>query len=394
MSFGVVLHGAVAYMVTPMPGLVWPVDDARSNVAIDWLFWWIHGFRIPLFFVVAGFFAVMLHNSRGGLEYLRHRTRRILYPLLFACITILPLVGAAWIYGWIDSGAFTWEQIRNREFGNDELYDNATGLAHLWFLEYLYIYCVAFWLWRAVTSRLQPPWRNADRLIRAARALFASPLRPLWFAIPTAVLLALDTNIVVDFKNSYWPTPMELLYSFLFFLFGTWLYAFRDRLGDLTRYSSIYLAMSLAAAVPMIMLIESETTEGLSTAGQIWLALVIASFCWLSIFAWMGLFLRWFDRHQAAVRWLSDSSYWVYLIHLPIVVVLQVWMTRLEWSAAAEFVIVVAVAYVLCLMTYRLFVRYTAIGVLLNGRRSRPGPRPDSRADATVMGRATTGQPP
>ncbi len=380
MSFGVVLHGAVAYMALPMPGLVWPIEESTTSRIVDWLFWWIHGFRIPLFFVVAGFFAVMLHNSRGGLEYIRHRTKRILYPFLVACITILPLVGAAWVYGWLDSNAYTWEQISHLDFGSEEVNDNAAGLAHLWFLEYLYIYCVAFWLWRAIVSKTGAPWRRSDRLNRIARSLFASPLRPIVFALPAFAVLAVETDTIIDFKNSYAPTPMELLYNFLFFLIGTWLYAFRDRLGELKSFSRIYLLGSLIAAVPMVLLIESEIAVGLSAARQLILAALIATFCWLSIFAWIGLFLRWFDRHQPVVRWLSDSSYWVYLIHLPTVVVLQVWMTHVQAPAMLKFAVVLVIGYAICLMTYQLFVRYTAIGVLLNGPRgkARPPRKPSS----------------
>ena len=41
----------------------------------------IHGFRMPLFFVVSGFFAAMLWRQRGMKEMLKHRAKRILLPL-------------------------------------------------------------------------------------------------------------------------------------------------------------------------------------------------------------------------------------------------------------------------------------------------------------------------
>lgn len=376
MSLGVVLHAAIAYMVVPLPGLAWPVhDEARSRI-IDWLFWWIHGFRIPLFFVVAGFFSVMLYNSRGAKKYIDHRTHRILIPLLIAGAIILPITLAVWSYGWIDSGQYTWDQIRHQDFGSKENHDSVTGLAHLWFLEYLYIYCLAFWLWKVVMQRINPPWRRGERVNRFAQALFRNPLRPLFCAIPVFALLAFDNRIITYFQNEYLPPVPELLYHFSFFLIGTWMYTMCRSIDDLKRLGRTYLLLSIIIAVFMIMRIEHGLQDsGESTANDLGLAALVASFCWLSIFGWIGVSLRFFDGPHPAVRWLSDSAYWVYILHLPIVGLLHVWLSHVEAPALVKFAAVIVIAYGFCLVTYQLFVRHSFIGVMLNGRRERAGDR-------------------
>lgn len=375
MSLGVVLHAAVAYMVVPIPGLAWPVHDHNNSRIIDWLFWWIHGFRIPLFFVVAGFFSVMLYNSRGGKKYIDHRTRRILYPLFIACAVILPAVFFVWSYGWIDNGHYTWDQIKDRNFGSEEAFDSITGLAHLWFLQYLYIYCVAFWLWRIVMNRLNPPWRRGERLDRIAQALFRNPLKPLIFAVSSFAVLAVDINIITHFRNEYIPPVGELAYHFCFFVIGTWLYTMCRSLDDLKRFGAIYLALSFITGAFMILRIETNLSIGASDpniGSDLVLAGLIAVFCWLSIFGWIGVALRWFDRPHPAVRWLSDSAYWVYLIHLPLVGLMHIWLAHTSMPALVKFAFTIAAAYSVCLITYQLLVRHSPVGVLLNGRRERP----------------------
>ncbi|MGB8853343.1 MAG: hypothetical protein WCC69_07250 [Pirellulales bacterium] len=42
-------------------------------------------------------------------------------------------------------------------------------------------------------------------------------------------------------------------------------------------------------------------------------------------------------RPSAAVRWLADASYWMYLAHLPLVILLQSYACDLPWSALAKF---------------------------------------------------------
>ena len=43
---------------------------------------------------------------------------------------------------------------------------------------------------------------------------------------------------------------------------------------------------------------------------------------WLWCFFFMGLFLRFLDKRNGGLRLVADSSYWVYLIHYPVVLVL------------------------------------------------------------------------
>ena len=63
MLLGLVLHSAASYTRTPL-GDAWPYHDPHTNVAFDLLVFFIHLFRMPLFFVVAGFFAALLYSSR------------------------------------------------------------------------------------------------------------------------------------------------------------------------------------------------------------------------------------------------------------------------------------------------------------------------------------------
>lgn len=79
---------------------------------------------------------------------------------------------------------------------------------------------------------------------------------------------------------------------------------------------------------------------------------------------------------QPWVRWLSDASYWVYLTHLPLVIAMQAVLVDHDLPAAGKVLIVFSVTAATTLLTYRWCVRYTLIGLLLNGPRSRLGQLP------------------
>jgi hypothetical protein len=72
------------------------------------------------------------------------------------------------------------------------------------------------------------------------------------------------------------------------------------------------------------------------------------------------------------VRYLSDSSYWLYLAHLPLVIAGQILLLPLPWPPFVKFVVLLAVSTALLLASYRWGVRDTVVGRLLNGPRTRP----------------------
>ena len=89
MLLGVVLHAALSFFPT-----WWPVQDrGPAPPADEWgaAVWAIHGFRMPLFFLLSGFFSAMLWRRRGLNALLMHRLRRVAVPLAIAMVTIVPL---------------------------------------------------------------------------------------------------------------------------------------------------------------------------------------------------------------------------------------------------------------------------------------------------------------
>ncbi len=94
---------------------------------------------------------------------------------------------------------------------------------------------------------------------------------------------------------------------------------------------------------------------------------------WCGTLGFIGLALRFLSKESPARRYLADASYWLYLIHMPIVMALQVVVSRLDWPAEVKFAAILAVGLPLMLASYELMVRHSFIGAVLNGRRL---PRP------------------
>ena len=77
MLLGIVLHASLSFFPS-----FWIVTDRRQSPGFGIVFSAIHGFRMPLFFVMSGFFSAMLLRRRGRGSLVKHRFLRVFLPLL------------------------------------------------------------------------------------------------------------------------------------------------------------------------------------------------------------------------------------------------------------------------------------------------------------------------
>lgn len=93
---------------------------------------------------------------------------------------------------------------------------------------------------------------------------------------------------------------------------------------------------------------------------------------WLLVGLTIGFFKRFFDRPNKMIRYLAESSYWLYLIHLPIVIFLQIAFAELPWHWSIKLTSISLLTVVISIVIYDLLIRSTVIGQILNGKRKQP----------------------
>lgn len=87
------------------------------------------------------------------------------------------------------------------------------------------------------------------------------------------------------------------------------------------------------------------------------------------VYGLFGLFLRYLNKPNSRWRYMADASYWIYIVHVPFVMLLPLLLASVPLPGIVKLALVVAAATGLTLLTYRYFVRSTFIGKQLNGRR-------------------------
>ena len=146
--------------------------------------------------------------------------------------------------------------------------------------------------------------------------------------------------------------------------FGWLLHRQIDLLQIWKRRWPLHLTLAIVATSLSYWLIGTTptTTSAISPSIKMAYAACYPLAMWNWVFAVVGIALRFFSTASKTRRYIADSSYWLYLIHLPLVMALQVLTMQwnLHWSI--KFPLIVTIAMVLLLLSYHYLVRFTYIG--------------------------------
>jgi peptidoglycan/LPS O-acetylase OafA/YrhL len=246
---------------------------------------------------------------------------------------------------------------------------------HLWFLWFLWWLTLGLAAVSAIGSRL-PSMRPAPWLVLSpARYLWLIPLTmiPQWYmaAGGASAMFGPDTS------SGLLPIPHVLAYYATFFGFGAIYFEHEDRSGRVGGRWWIPLSIGLFVVFP-IGLAFSQGWDGPAVLGldplprRVLSVFMQAAYPWLLTFGFMGLFRRFCPVENPTMRYLSDSAYWLYLAHLPLVIGAQYVVRDWPLPALAKFLLLVVVVTSFLLWTYQTLVRYTWLGRFLNGPRVRP----------------------
>jgi peptidoglycan/LPS O-acetylase OafA/YrhL len=366
---GVVLHASMSYL----PTAVWLFPDEQTSPAASAIFFAIHLFRMTTFFLIAGLFAHLMLARKGTWAFIRDRLCRIASPLFGLWWVVFPAVIAVIVWkAAIDNGG----SIPTDGPPPPPLTLETFPLLHLWFLWVLLIFYAAFLLLRglfAVADRNGAVSRLADCLT----GVLIGPWTPAVLAVPLALALWFTPDWIAFFgiptpDKGFVPNPAALTAFGSTFGLGVLLDRRRELLGRIERLWPAFTVMALGVGTGAFVIsggaqfsIAPLTDPSLKAAAACLYALAVFA----STMAVTALSLRFLAGYSAVRRYLADASYWIYIVHLPLVMAGQVLMldAPLPWwgKLAAVTVGVLAVS----LVSYELLVRHTFIGKGLNGHR-------------------------
>lgn len=250
---------------------------------------------------------------------------------------------------------------------------------HLWFLWFL-IWMVAGF--SAVVS-LRAPLHACGLRVTLPERVIASPIC-LLVLIPLTLVFQVwmhPLNAGGEGGGEFGPAtstgliPMPAVFGFyaVFFGFGALLYTVPRAIDRISRWWPAMLVAAVASgALGIIFTMRMPISEHWLASGE--QRAFVSQTCqvlyaWLMTFGLIGLFQSVLSTHRPWVRYLSDSSYWLYLAHLPLIMLGQTALNYWEAPALPKVLILTLGTTAGLLAFYQLVVRHTLIGKTLNGPR-------------------------
>ncbi|WP_394189275.1 acyltransferase family protein [Pseudoalteromonas atlantica] len=361
---GIVFHAALAY--SPFFSNIWFTADPSTHRLFDYITHTLHLFRMPLFFIIAGFCSVLLIAKSSSQHFLCHRSKHILLPF----IVFLPL-GFAVYYHALSFGAGIAKPIPPIFAVFKVIKEPVLSTMHLWFLWNLFQFCLIHWLLK--TSRF---------LGNKLDALSVHPLF-MWIVLPIVLTLSLMGQSI-PFPAPDKLTPQLWSYGFYGSLYwlGVGLYKKQPLIWSYHKYLwpiSVGAALSLIAyfallpAAPTLDEVIAAATTGHFAADQQHVLHVLTQVASIILLTAMVFLLghRFLNHQSKLSRSISNASYWVYLIHVPVLIYIQMPLINTDLPVLVKFIISVFVTLLIGQISYLLLVKNTWLGALLNGRQTK-----------------------
>ena len=336
LAFGLLIayHAGMAWS-----GWSWHLTSVDS---IDWLregMRFVNRWRMPLIFVVSGAAIALALGSRSPRTFALDRVRRLLVPLVFGMIVIVPpQIYLERLYrGQFTGSFFDWLP---QAFQGGAYPNGNVSWHHLWFLAYVLVLTfvlLPYFLWaRSEQGRatLEQVGRLASRF--GLQWLMVLPLAAsiLWLAP-----ISYNTNgLVGDWHG--------LVYYGALLLYGAFLFGSPEVMAALNRQRWLSLAIGVAAyAALYVLFIDGAVRPVIADAARPAYALVAAVNTMAWLFAIVGFANRHLTRRPAFLAEATEAVYPFYILHQTVTVIAVYWLLQIGAPPAAGFILAVLATF-------------------------------------------------
>ena len=346
MMMGLVIHAPILFTM-PDVARDFQIENIPALESWGWLVMgFISNWRMPLFFLLSGFFAVLVIEKKGNAYFIKDRIIRIgITCLLFSAF-----------YDVLDGRV-----------------DFTT--AHLWFLYELLIFVLFFSLLYKLQVFKNLVYQTCSPKIFSVICLW------LIATVPLAHILNNSFNpyTLMPAETFFSLKPGNLVYYFSYFLLGVLLYSNQKIFSKLSENKTIILLgiLSVLAYFAQLYagnLLYSEVEDFRKIIGMKFdtFDLLLNAFTraantilWCLFF--IGLASKFIQSGSATLRWFVELSYPIYIVHVIPLPIISAGLYEAGLSQISNFLLTIVIGFIVCIFLYYIFIKFTPVNWLLNG---------------------------
>ncbi|MCW7459686.1 acyltransferase family protein [Leptospira bandrabouensis] len=339
---GIVFHAAIVYATE----IKYAIQDETRSEVLSYFCYWIHSYRMPMFYMISGFFSAMVWTKKGSSFYLEARFKRVLVPTIFGLIFFAPIQ------------YYLTERIKNPNlevltfleyFFTKEQFQHS----HIWFLVDLFCFSILY-------SLIPKSFFTAKIWNRIHKGLIQYLL-----LVSFCFLFVLFFHTQISKGESYFGIyKLTFVFQFSFFIAGVFCFHWKSILVPKTNSFLKTLTIFVWAIFVYLVFKDLEIDDPLWINFQyvnVWirslhiLLWVISPFLWTSFL--IIIFQSFGNKDGKLGVYLIEASLPIYLVHHPISLLYAYWVREMEWGIWVKFLSHVIVVLGVSFFLYEFLIR-------------------------------------
>lgn len=323
----------------------------KNNIIYDWMtfpMWFLNQWRLPILFIISGMGTYYALQKRTGKQFAKERVKRLLIPLLFGMILIIP----PQVYI---------ERLVKNEFTNNYfnywshkafigVYPEGNfSWHHLWFLPYLLVFSLVL-----IPILLYIKTHPDNKFIYWVKQCVKNPLGLYVFIIP---LYAIESFIEPLFPVTHaligdWYTIINCI---TLFFFGFLLIAVKESFWfTVEKYRYYFFALGIVSFSILFFITYNYEDSTLKHFTK-------AFFKVLNLWSWIlvlfGFAAKYLNKKSKALSYSNEAVYPFYILHQTVMMVIAYYIINLDWSLAFKLVIMLVGTVGITWIIYEFFIR-------------------------------------
>lgn len=329
-------HYKSQYLSQPLEGLMLAVNQ----------------WRMPLLWVISGISIRFVLQKMSAFRFLTARSLRLLLPLLFGILVIVPPQLFVEMSGKGELHMSYWQFYQIFFDLDNPIFDNYKpgvlphiDVNHLWYLREL-------WTFSLITLCLSPLLNS--RFVQSGVEWFAGKAGffGLYF-LPMLILTMVEFALPDDRGAS----------GFTFLLFG-YLIGWNATLWEqIKRYRKVFLSIALISYISILFayFIVWLNPELKALWWAKWLALIAIFNAWSGVLALLGYAAVYLNKPSKQLAYLNDAVLPYYIVHQSIIVVLAFVLAPYQLGPVLEPMLVIAGTFAGCILGYEIIRRVSLL---------------------------------
>jgi len=357
-------------------------NKERSDLFSEFNFW-LSRFRMPLLFFISGAVSYYMLIKYNGRYFIAQRWKRLMIPLLFGMLVIVPpqiyMERVAQGY----TGSF-W-QFYPSIFEGKPYPEGNTSWHHLWFILYLFLYdliSVPLFKWLLFGKGRRFTEKQLGWLAKGKRIYLL--MLPGMIVFAALILRFPQTNALVNDWAMF-------IYWYLFVIMGYLIMCNQHLVESMVRNRRFSMLLAFGSMI-FINYIRWNDLRPSQTLGEQWEQHPV-TYLYLSIYpviAWSWIMMltgyakKYIDKPHRIHDYINQAIYPFYILHQTIIVILAYYVVKVEESILAKYLFLAGFTFFICVFIYHILIRPYNITRILFGMKRLKKEKPVLRSEDNI----------